>query len=582
MLANSDIRRLYAQSQKLNSDNFSGGSSVMWDESAAIFTKTRTLALLAFLITVAIICRVVYLNTFNNSFLAKQLDSRILRTVKIPSMRGTITDRNNNPLAVSTPVASIWVDPTQLDDLNKEQIDKAANILGITVEGLNSKLNQKNKTFVYIKRAVTPQQAQQVMALGIGGVYSLQEYKRFYPYSDVAAHVVGFNNIDDSGAEGIEFADNHDLLGHDGKEKLMRDRRGHVIEKLGQISAAENGKSIALSIDNKIQFIAYDALKKQVATSNAVGGAALVLDAKTGEVLAMVNMPSYNPNDRAAITADAVRNRAAIDIYEPGSIIKPLIVSKALNNGIVKTSTIFDTHQYYVGNKLIKDDHSYPAMDVSEIIQHSSDIGASKIALKLNKQDMWQYYYDIGFGQKVGTHFPGEASGIFRNWKKWYPIDQAEMGFGYGISVSLMQMARAYSLFTNDGCLLPITFYKENQLPECKQVITPSTASLMRNILAQSTTDGTGKTAQTDDYTTAGKTGTAQKYSGNGYSNKQHYGSFVGFAPATNPRIIIAVTIDEPRKGSYYGSAVAAPVFAAIAEPALRSLDVKPDKIKAN
>ncbi len=576
MLASSDIQKLYAQSERVQS---AAGKVKVVFERSNIFNKIKVVNLLAFAITVAIIGRIVYLNTFNTNFLSKQLDSRVVRTVKITAMRGSILDRNNNPLAVSTPMASIWVDPTQLEGLTSEQIIDAAKILNMSVNELNSKLNQKNKTFVYIKRAVTPSQALAIKNLGIDGVYSLQEYKRYYPYSDITSHVVGFNNVDDAGAEGIEYANNKDLVGHDGKRQIMRDRRGNVIDQSGQIVHSENGKDVTLSIDSRIQFIAYNALKAQVDKYNAQGGSALVLDAKTGEVLAMVNMPNYNPNNRTGVSIDAIRNRAAIDVYEPGSIIKPLIVAKALDAGIVKPSTMFDTHQYYVGNKLIKDDHPYPSMNVTEIIQHSSDIGASKIALKLNKEDMWQYYRSIGFGQKVGTGFPGEATGIFRDWKKWYPIDQAEMAFGYGISVSLMQMARAYSLFTNKGCMLPLDFYKLNDSPECKQVISPKTAEEIRSILASTTTDGTGKLAQTDDYTTAGKTGTAQKYN-KGYASKQYYGSFVGFAPASNPKLIIAVTLDNPRKGTYYGGTVSAPAFAAIAQQTLHILGVKSDKDK--
>ncbi|MBY0378789.1 MAG: hypothetical protein K2P99_00130, partial [Burkholderiales bacterium] len=335
MLANIDIQRLYAQSGGQNSRVIVRGNQTMFERSA-IYNKTRMLTLLALLITLSIVCRIAYLNTFNNRFLSKQLDTRIMRTVKIPSMRGIITDRNGNALAVSTPVASIWVDPTQLDNLSKDQVQQAAQILGMSVANLNNKLNQKNKTFVYIKRSITPAQATQVLALGIGGIYSMQEYKRFYPYANVTAHIVGFNDIDDKGADGIEYADNKDLLGHDGQEKVVRDRKGQVIENLGVITPNQNGKSIALSIDNKIQYLAYDALKKQVDLSQAKGGAALVLDAKTGEVLAMVNMQSYNPNDRSSITSDVARNRAIIDIYEPGSIIKPIVISKALDQGIIK------------------------------------------------------------------------------------------------------------------------------------------------------------------------------------------------------------------------------------------------------
>ncbi|MCE2705627.1 MAG: penicillin-binding protein 2 [Proteobacteria bacterium] len=576
MLANSDIQRIYSQikgNQSLSSPN----KNVF--ERSSVFSKIRTINLIVFIIIATVICRIVYLNTFNTHFLTRELDSRIMRTIKVTAMRGSVMDRNNNPLAVSTPVASIWVDPTQLDNLTKEQIEKAANILGMTVTELNGKLNQKSKTFVYLKRAITLSQAEQIRKLNIDGVYSLQEFKRYYPYANLTAHVVGFNNIDDNGAEGIEYADNKNLIGHDGQEKIMRDRQGNVVQNIEKISPAQNGQDIALSIDNRIQSIAYNALKTQVEKFDAQGGAALVLDAKTGEVLAMVNMPSYNPNNRIGVNLDAIRNRAAIDVYEPGSIIKPLLISKGLDLGIIKPSTVFDTHQYYVGTKLIKDDHAYSSMTIAEIIQHSSDIGASKVALKLNKKDMWEYYNSIGFGRKLGTNFPGEATGIFHNWKKWYPIDQAEMGFGYGISVSLMQMARAYTIFTNKGCLLPVSFYKENSASGCQQVISAKTAEQMRGILADSTVDGTGKSAQTSDYTTAGKTGTAQKYNKvGGYTTKQYYGSFVGFAPALNPRLIIAVTVDNPRKGGYHGAATSGPVFAAIAEPSLHLLGIKPDK----
>jgi cell division protein FtsI (penicillin-binding protein 3) len=577
MIANSDIRQLYIQSERIN--NSVGGDKPMLDR-LGLFSKLGLMMLIAIITTVVIILRIVYLNTANNDFLAKQLDSRVLRTVTIPAMRGTISDRNGNPLAVSTPVASVWVDPTQLDNIDKDKIAHLAALLGLSVTDINNKLNQKTKTFVFIKRGITPAKAEQILALGITGIYSMKEYKRFYPYANVTAHVVGFNNVDDNGVEGMEYADNKELLGSNGKQKITRDRYGRVIGKVEVQQNAENGKDVALSIDNKLQFIAYDALKKQVDALHAKGGSAVILDAKTGEVLAMVNMPTYNPNDKASITLEQARNRAAIDIYEPGSIIKPIVVAKALDQGIVKPNTVLNTRNYYVGNKLIKDDHSFPSLDVTGIIQHSSDIGASKIALMLNKKDMWQYYSDIGFGRKVGTSFPGEASGIFRNWSKWYPIDQAEMGFGYGVSVSLLQMARSYTLFTNNGCLLPITFYKATGNIGCQQVIKSDTANTMKEILASTTIDGTGRKAQTDEYTTAGKTGTAHKYKPGGYASSEYYGSFVGFAPAHNPRLIIAVMIDDARGAyNYYGGQSAAPVFAAIAGPALHELGVNPDKV---
>jgi cell division protein FtsI (penicillin-binding protein 3) len=577
MLARSEIQVLYEQAGD-NSRN-----DIYLSEKSKANKKINKLWVLGFIILAIIsiiIFRVVYLITAQSEFLNKQLDTRISRKIHMKAMRGQIVDRNLEPLAISTPVSSVWIDPTQVDGLTKKQLDGLATILDVSIEELNSKFNQKTKTFVYLKRAINPMQEKAIKNLEINGVYTVPEFKRYYPYAEVTSHVIGFNSVDDKGVEGVEYANNKDLIGVDGKAQILQDRKGHIIDKVNLLINPKNGNKITLSIDNKIQYIAYNALKEQVNKFNAEGGSAIVLDAKTGEVLAMVNMPTYNPNNFKNVSLNAIRNRAAIDIFEPGSIIKPLIVAKALNDGIVSNNTVFDTHQYVVGRKLIKDDHSYSSLNVADIIKYSSNIGASKIALKLDKENMWQYYYDLGFGQKIGSNFPGEATGIFRNWKKWYPIDQAEMGFGYGISLSLMQMARAYSIFTNNGCILPISFYKTNvNEVTCKQIIKPEMAKNMRNILGTVNTDGTGKSAQLNDYTSAGKTGTAQKYSKiHGYSSKQYYASFVGFAPVDNPKIIVAVTVDNPRKSSYYGAAVAAPVFAEIANPTLHLLNVTPDK----
>ncbi len=503
-------------------------------------------------------------------------------------MRGLIQDRNQNPLAISTPVDSIWADPSLITNLDMQKLSALSKLLQISIADLNVKLNQKTKTFIYLKRAVAPEIAQNIKNLDIDGIYSIQEYKRFYPNANITAHVVGFTNIDDNGSEGIEYVNNNKLLGSVGQESVLKDRQGHIIQTIGKTVPAKNGENITLSIDNKIQYIAYNALKTQVEKSAADGGAAVVLDSKTGEVLAMVNMPTYNPNNRDKTTLDAIRNRAAIDIYEPGSIIKPLVIAKAIEDKIVTENTVFNTMPYYVGPKLIRDTHDHPSLNVAQIIQYSSDVGASKIGMKYKAKDLWQYYSDIGFGSKVGTNFPGEASGILRPWNKWYPIDQAIMSFGYGVSVSLLQMARAYTLFTNNGCLLPITFYKiendtqnnhDNNNLACNQIISSNTAKLLQNILTTTVNEGTGTNAQTAEYTTAGKTGTAHKAIAHGYAKNQYYGSFVGFAPAkSNPRLIIAVTIDNPRKGGYYGGTVAAPVFSAIASPALHLLGVAPDK----
>lgn len=572
MIANTDIQKLYAKS----SSGFTGHNHI--EETEKEFSKIKVVNFIALILTSLILFRLVYMNTFNTLFLAKQMTARIERTVKVIAMRGTIVDRNGNPLAVSTPVAAIWVDPAELDNLSGSQLKQIANILHMSINELNTKLNQKDKTFVYIKREVSPEQANKIKDLDIDGIYSIQEFKRYYPSGEITAHVVGFNNVDDRGINGIEYAKNQDLIGTNGSHEIIRDRQGHVVEDLGTTKVAQDGKTVTLSIDNRIQYIAYNALKTQVTKLHAAGGSAIVLDAKTGEVLSMVNMPTYNPNNRIGVNPDMLKNTAITNVYDPGSIMKPIVIAKALDDKIVTPQTIIDTHQYFVGPKLIKDDEPASQLSVEDILIRSSDIGTSKIALKYNPKVLYDYYRSVGLGGKLNTGFPGEASGILLNSNKVRPMDQALNSFGYGISVSLLQMAHAYTEFTNKGCILPITFYKQNDNSnlQCKQIISPKAADIIRNILAENTVKGTGKNAQLADYTTAGKTGTAQKIINGHYSNHDHIASFVGFAPATSPRIIVAVMVDNP-KGSYYGAAVSAPVFSEIAGPTLHLLGVHPD-----
>ncbi len=575
MIANSEIQKFFTKEHGDYIDLPEDSTK----QNQAPF-RIKIINLIALILTVLVIFRLIYLNTVSNNFLSNQIDTRVKRTQVVTSMRGTITDRNGNALAVSTPVASIWVDPSNLDDLTSEQIKEIASILEVPVKDLNTKLNDKNKTFVYLRRAVSPEQAEQIKNLEIDGIYNIKEYKRFYPSGEVTAHVVGFTNIDDKGSEGVEFANDKLLQGKNGSQQIIRDRQGHVVEYVGNGDPAVNGKNIELSIDNRIQEIAYDALKNQVEKTHAIGGSAVVLDAKTGEVLSMVNIPTYNPNNRDNATLDMLRNRAAIDLYEPGSTMKPFVAAKALDDGLVTPETVFNTMPYHVGPKLIRDTHDHPKLTVSQIIEKSSDVGISKIAFKYKPKDLWTYDDSLGFGQKVGTHFPGEAKGIMHPWQNWRPLDQASMSYGYAISVSLMQMARAYTLFTNNGCLLPLTFYKNanGSAPECKQIIKPGTATEMRDILSKVTEEGnTGILAQVDGYTTAGKTGTAHKAAVHGYYSNKYVGSFVGFAPVNNPKVVIAVMINEPH-GAYYGGVVAAPVFSAIAGPTLHLLGVAPDK----
>ena len=579
MLANEDINKLYWQIK--HGDSNSSAAIAVPGSLSKTRDRASIINFIAIFLTAMICLRLVYINTFNHQFLTDQMNTRVLRTINMTAMRGTITDRNNHPLAVSTPVDSIWADPSALTNLTNQQVATLASLLQMPVSELVTKLNDKNKTFVYLKRSLPPEEAKLILSLDIDGIYSLPEYKRYYPNADMTSHGVGFNNIDDHGSEGIEYADDKLLQGVNGEKQIIRDLRGHVVDNVGETVPAKNGKQIVLSIDDRIQYLAYDALKAQVIKSAAKGGSAVVLDAKTGEVLAMVNMPTFNPNNRSGVTQDMLKNRAATNVYDPGSIMKPLVIAKALDNKMVTPKTVFDTHPYSVGGKLIKDDHSYPSMSVAEIIQHSSDIGTSKIAMKFSAQDLWNYYRQVGFGQKLGTGFPGETRGILLPWQRWQPMDQALMSFGYGISVSLFQMAHAYTVFTNNGCILPVTFNKldpDASGVACTQVISPATAAIMRTILASVAEAGTGQSAQVADYTVAGKTGTAQVLDGGHYSSSKHISSFVGFAPALAPKIIIAVMIDQPTKGGYYAAATAAPVFAKIAQPALHALGVKPDR----
>lgn len=545
-------------------------------------TRVRFIYILALLLILLVVIRLIYINIANTGFLKTQMNTRIERTVKIPSMRGIIYDRNQTPLAVSTEVPSIWADPRLLDNLTSKDLEKISKILSISNQELNSKFNNKNKTFVYIKRFVKEEEAKQIKELNISGIYILQEYKRFYPTEELNAQVIGITNADDSGIEGIEYSLNNELKGKDGIKKIFRDREGNVIDDLGIMRTASDGENITLSLDSRIQYIALNALRSQVLKFHADGGSAVVLDAKTGEVLSIVNMPTYNPNNSEDIVANAMRNRGLTDLYEPGSTMKPFIVAKALDDKLVTKDTVFNTSPYIIGNKLIKDTHSKPSMTVSQIVEHSSDIGVSKIAMRYQPYNLWEYFGKIGLGKKVGINFPGEAKGIVLNYEDWRPIDQAVMSFGYAVAVSLMQMARAYTIFTNNGCLLPISVLKldQNDIANrtCTKVIAQSTASTMKDILMKVTEEGTGITARVDGYTTAGKTGTARKINGHGgYFENQHIASFIGFAPVTNPAIIVAIMVDNPH-GQYYGTQVAAPVFAEITRNTLNILGIKQDK----
>ncbi len=522
--------------------------------------------------------RAFYLQGMNNDFLQAKGESRFVRVVDMPASRGAVMDRNGKPLAISTPVESIWASPSDMA-LTEPQVVKLAAALGLDKNLLAEKLQDKEKNFVWLRRQLSPELAARVVALKIPGVFQQREFRRFYPAGDVAAHVIGFTGIDDQGQEGIELSKQSELAGAGGQRRVIKDRKGRIVEDLESLKVPRDGKPLKISIDERFQYLAHRELKAAVAANHAKGGALVMLDAKTGEVLALVNMPDFNPNNRANFKPAQMRNRSVTDTFEPGSTFKPFAVVAALEAGIVKPSTVITTgKEMTIGGHTISDSHPLPQMSVAEIIQKSSNIGTTKMALQLPAETLWNLYHELGFGSVPKTGFPGEASGRLRAAKTWKPIEQATMSYGYGISVSALQLARAYTLFTNDGVLLPITFMKREVDVIGKQIISPQSARTMSAMLETVTqTGGTATRGQVPGYRVAGKTGTAKKLVNGQYADNVYLSSFVGYGPVSSPRYIISVTIDEPSAGKIYGGDVSAPVFANIMAQALRMAGVSPD-----
>ena len=488
-----------------------------------------------------------------------------------------IADRNGEPLAISTPVQSIWASPADMEPVPADKINQLARLLEMDPAEVSRKLSDKRREFLYIKRQISPDLADAVMKLGIPGIAKQQEFRRFYPDGEMTAHVVGVTGVDGRGQEGLELAKEKMLAGKPGRRHVIKDRRGHIIEDIAAIERPRDGQTLSLSIDRKIQYLAFRELKAAVETFKAKAGGVVVLDAHTGEVLALANLPSFNPNNRQRLDPAMKRNRALTDLFEPGSTLKPFTVAKALDDGVVRTEQMFNTESYSIGPARIKDSHSHPQLAVWEIIQKSSNVGSSKIALMLPPQTLWQLFDDVGFGRVPQTGFPGEATGRVRPYKTWKPIEQATMSYGHGISLSLMQLARAYTIFTNDGVLMPVSFFRLDQAMPGKPVLKPDTARKMRDMLMTVTQPGgTAPRAQVLGFNVGGKTGTAHKQEGRGYAASKYISSFVGFAPATRPRLIVAVMIDEPQ-GQYYGGTVAGPVFSNVMAGSLRILGVEPD-----
>ncbi len=553
-----------------------------------IYWKRRQLLLIFFIVVISILLlRAVYLQTNRADFLQRQGSARHLRTIPIVAHRGMLMDRNGKPLAISTPVDSVWVNPAQFITV-KGKWPELATLLSLQPKQIEKILSKRmQREFVYLKRHIEPKIAAQVTALKLPGVFLQQEYKRYYPTGEVSAHVVGFTNIDDYGQEGLELALNKFLLGTPGKKQIIQDKNGQLIAEPVNLVTPHMGQNIRLTIDSRLQYLVNRELKQAVFDSQSRAGSAVILDVHTGEVLAMVNQPTYNPNNRSEL--QNYRNRVVTDIFEPGSTLKPFTIATALDSGKYSPDTNIDTNpgRLSLGKYTIRDSRNYGIIDVATVIKKSSNVGASRIALSLSAKRLWQILTKSGFGYISGSGFPGEVAGRLSHFSEWYKVQQASISFGYGIGVSLLQLARAYAVLGNDGVLPPIKFLEKtmDNLPkslgnERTQVVSAKVSQQMLNILMEVVKpDGTGAKAQINGYKVAGKTGTVRKPVIGGYSESDYLALFVGIVPASNPRLVMAILIEEPQQDEYYGGKVAAPVFAKVMTEALRLLNILPDKI---
>ncbi|MGA0023663.1 MAG: peptidoglycan D,D-transpeptidase FtsI family protein [Burkholderiales bacterium] len=523
--------------------------------------------------------RALWLQAMNNDFLQRKGESRYLGVIEIGASRGMIVDRNNEPLAISTPVESVAASPAVVE-ADPGELRKLAKLLGVGVAELGTRLSDTRREFVYLKRQLPPDQAERVVQLGIPGVFLQREHRRYYPAGEVMAHIIGFTGVDDKGQEALELAFEETLAGKPGSRRVIKDRLGRIVEDVESIRVPQNGQRLKLSIDARIQYLAFRELKAAVATHRAKAGGIVVLDAETGEILAMANLPAYNPNNRGKLDARRTRNRVVTDLFEPGSTLKPFTAAAAIEAGLFEPETVIQTApgQLTIGNRTIHDAHPQGALTVAQVIQKSSNVGTAKMGLALPSEMLWSLFSRAGFGAQPRSGFPGEVSGRLRAHATWKPIEQATMSYGYGISVSLLQLARSYTIFASDGVLQPVTLVKRDApVPGVRVVSAPTALAVRKMLELAAQPGGTAPGAQVPGYTVAGKTGTAHKLEGGSYAANRYVSSFVGMAPASRPRVVIAVMIDEPSAGHYYGGAVAAPVFSQVAAGTLRSLAVAPD-----
>ncbi|WP_420227028.1 peptidoglycan D,D-transpeptidase FtsI family protein [Pigmentiphaga litoralis] len=540
--------------------------------------RSRFVLFLLFAGFATLMVRALYLQGLSNEFLQRQGESRYARTLVLPASRGKITDRNGVVIASSVPARAVWAIPEDVK-APPDKLAELATLLGIPLSDLQRKLSNEDKTFVYLKRQLTVETAEKVAAMGLEGIHQQRETMRYYPEGEMVAHVLGFTNIEDKGQEGIELAYNSQLAGRAGSRRVIKDRLGRVVEDVQAVRSPANGHDLTLSIDTRIQYLLFSQLKAAVEKSKARGAAAVVVDTRTGEILALVNLPTYNPNARESLNGGQLRNRALTDTFEPGSTIKPFSIALAMDLGRIRANSTFDTgngRMTFFGRS-ISDTHGYGVLSTAGVIEKSSNIGTSLIANLIENREMWNKYSELGFGQVPKLDFPGAVAGRLRPYDRWRPIEKATMAYGYGLSVSLVQMAQAYTVFARNGDMVPLSFLKTDREPTPTQVYTPATAKTMRKMMEAVTgAGGTAVQAQVMGYRIAGKTGTARKIINGAYSTK-YVASFIGLAPASNPRLVVAVMMDEPTTGSVYGGAVAGPVFSNVVGGTLRLMGVEPD-----
>jgi cell division protein FtsI (penicillin-binding protein 3) len=540
---------------------------------------------LVFIVAIIMIFRASYLQLVHNDFLQEQGNERFVRIVEVPAHRGMILDRNGEPLAVSSPVDSIWAHPETLIQ-HRDDWPILSVLLGLSISELEKKLTeQENRQFVYLRRHMAPVSAQQVLQLKIPGVYSKREYRRYYPDAEVTSHLLGFSNIDDNGQEGLEKAFEKQLRGVAGIKRVIQDRRGQIVKDIENIKSPEPGKPVILSIDRRLQYLAYRSLKSAVLENKASAGSAVIVDVQTGEILAMVDQPAGNPNNRTELRGELLRNRAVTDVFEPGSTMKPFTVALALESGKWTPTTPVNTTPgtLKVGRFKVRDVHNYGIIDLTRIISKSSNVGTSKIALSMPAERLWQLYKNIGFGAPTGIGFIGEQSGVLHHFEKWSEIGHANHSFGYGFSVNMVQLVQAYIVLATDGVRRPLTILKRDRpisISEEIRILSPRSVQQVRAMLEEAVTKaGTGKKASVPGYRVAGKTGTVHKIINGHYASGHYFSLFAGMVPASNPRLVMAIIIDEPKGGAYYGGAVAAPVFGNAMGSILRILNIIPDDI---